>query len=119
MLSMSDISSPFDSLIDTFSGPIYNALIILLYVTYVIAIIGVTYINPEYTRYLTLIIQSFIAIVLMVRFNPFRKKVQFSDNDRTLIFSAAFYLLINDEFTQYIIDYMKDKFIPININNNI
>jgi hypothetical protein len=115
MKSLNYIAESIDSLIDSFSAPIYNLLILILYVTYIIAIIGVTYINPEYTRYLTVFIQSFIAIILMVRFNPLRSKVQFTDNDRTFVFSAAFYLLLNDEFTQYIIDYMKQKIIPMNI----
>jgi len=115
MKSLNYIAESIDSLIDSFSGSIYKLLIIILYITYIIAIIGVTYINPEYTRYLTVFIQTFIAIILMVRFNPLRKQIQFSENDRTLVFSAAFYLLLNDEFTQYIINYMKKQIIPMNI----
>ena len=115
MKSLNYIAESIDLLIDSFSGSIYNLLIIIFYITYIISIVGVTYINPEYTRYLTVFIQSFIAIILMVRFNPLRKQVQFSENDRTLVFSAAFYLLLNDEFTQYIINYMKKQIIPMNI----
>jgi len=98
-----------DSLVDYFSAPVYHMLIILLYISYIIAIIGISYINPEYTRYLSIIIQLFIALVLMVRFNPLRKQMTCNKNDRTLIFASAFYLLFNDEFTNYVVEYFKEN----------
>ncbi len=106
-----------DSLVEYFSAPVYKILILLLYVTYIIAIVGITYINPEYTNYLSIFTQIFIAFVLMVRFNPLRTKLKCNENDRALIFASAFYLLFNDEFTRYVIDYMKtNKFTSYMIN---
>jgi len=106
-----------DSLVEYFSAPVYKILILLLYVTYIIAIVGITYINPEYTNYLSIFTQIFIAFVLMVRFNPLRTKLKCNENDRSLIFASAFYLLFNDEFTRYVIDYMKtNKFTSYMIN---
>jgi hypothetical protein len=96
-----------DSFVEYFSAPVYHLLILLLYITYIVAIIGVSYINTDYTRYLSIIIQLFIAFILMVRFNPLRKKLKCNNNDRTLVFASAFYLLFNDEFTNYVIDYFK------------
>ena len=98
-----------DSFVEYFSAPVYHLLIILLYITYIVAIVGVSYINTDYTRYLSIIIQLFIAFILMVRFNPLRKKMKCNNNDRTLVFASAFYLLFNDEFTNYVIDYFKEK----------
>ena len=103
----SDIINFIDSLVDYFSGPVYHLLIILLYITYIIAIVGITYINPDYTRYLSIAIQLFIAFILMVRFNPLRKSLKCNQNDRTLVFASAFYLLFNDEFTNIVIEYFK------------
>ena len=98
-----------DSFVEYFSAPVYHLLILLLYITYIVAIIGVSYINTDYTRYLSIIIQLFIAFILMVRFNPLRKKLNCNNNDRTLVFASAFYLLFNDEFTNYVIDYFKEN----------
>ena len=98
-----------DSFVEYFSAPVYHLLILLLYITYIVAIIGVSYINTDYTRYLSIIIQLFIAFILMVRFNPLRKKLKCNNNDRTLVFASAFYLLFNDEFTNYVIDYFKEN----------
>ena len=97
-----------DSFVEYFSAPVYHLLIVLLYITYIIAIVGVSYINTDYTRYLSIIIQLFIAFILMVRFNPLRKNLKCNKNDRTLVFASAFYLLFNDEFTNYVIDYFKE-----------
>lgn len=102
-----NIINYIDAFVEYFSAPVYHLLILLLYITYIIAIIGITYINPNYTRYLSILIQSFIALVLMIRFNPLRKKINCDKNDKTLIFASAFYLLFNDEFTNYIVDYFK------------
>lgn len=98
-----------DSFVEYFSAPVYHLLILLLYITYIVAIVGVSYINTDYTRYLSIIIQLFIAFILMVRFNPLRKKMKCNNNDRTLVFASAFYLLFNDEFTNYVIDYFKEN----------
>jgi len=98
-----------DSLVDYFSTSVYYILILLLYISYIVAIIGISYINPNYTHYLSIVIQLFVALVLMVRFNPLRKKMTCNKNDRTLVFASAFYLLFNDEFTNYVIDYFKEN----------
>ena len=79
-----NIINYIDAFVEYFSAPVYHLLILLLYITYIIAIIGITYINPNYTRYLSILIQSFIALVLMIRFNPLRKKINCDKNDKTL-----------------------------------
>ena len=98
-----------DSFVEYFSTPVYHLLIILLYISYIVAIVGVSYINTDYTRYLSIIIQLFIAYILMVSFNTLRKKMKCNNNDRTLVFASEFYLLFNDEFTNYVIDYFKEN----------
>ena len=83
-----NIINYIDAFVEYFSAPVYHLLILLLYITYII-------------------IQLFIALVLMIRFNPLRKKINCDKNDKTLIFASAFYLLFNDEFTNYVVDYFK------------
>jgi|AACY02.7.fsa_nt_gi hypothetical protein len=96
-----------DNFIDYFSAPVYHLLTVLVIFAYMLIVIGVTYINPDYTGYLTLASQTFIAIVLILRFNPLRKHMVCSENDRTLVLASSFFLLFNDEYTHFVTDYMK------------
>ena len=108
-----------DNFIDYFSAPVYHLLTVLLMLAYILIVIGVTYVNPDYTGYLTLISQTFIAIILIIRFNPFRNHMICSENDRTLVLASSFFLLFNDEYTHYIIDYMKSTPIVNYMKNKI
>ena len=74
-----------DNFIDYFSAPVYHLLTVLLMLAYILIVIGVTYVNPDYTGYLTLVSQTFIAIILIIRFNPLRNHMICSENDRTLV----------------------------------
>lgn len=100
-----------DYMIEYFSTPVYYLLILLIYIIYAVSAIGITYINPDYAIYLNHIIQFFIAVVLIIRFNPFRKKLTCNMNDRTFILASSFFLLINDEFVQYLKS-LFSKYIP-------
>ena len=91
-----------DYIIEDFSVPFYRLLILILYFIYIVSAVGITYINPDYTYYLNHIIKLLIAIVLVIRFNPFRKKLTCNMNDRTFILASSFFLLINDEFMAYL-----------------
>ena len=107
----SDFLNFFDNFIDYFSAPVYHLLTVLIILAYMFIVIGVTYVNPDYTDYLRLASQTFIAIVLILRFNPFRKHMVCSKNDQTLVLASSFFLLFNDEYTHFVIDYMKS--VPI------
>jgi hypothetical protein len=106
---ITDILNFVDSLIDYLSASVYYLLVILLYITYIVAIIGFTYIDPVYTWYLSKVTQIFIAIILMIRFNPLRNSLKCSENDKLLIFASAFYLLFNDEFTNFVTEFITKK----------
>ena len=96
------ITNFIDYIIEDFSTPFYRLLVLLLYIIYIVTAIGIAYVNPDYAIYLNRVIQFFIAIVLLIRFNPFRKKLTCNINDRTFILASSFFLLINDEFIAYI-----------------
>lgn len=108
-----------DYIIESFSTPVYYLLVVLIYLIYIITAIGIAYINPEYAIYLNHVIQLFIAVVLIIRFNPFRKKLNCNMNDRTFILASSFFLLVNDEFVTYIKNMFK-KYISLqDIMNHI
>ena len=92
----------FFSFIENISPHVYFLLVTLWYLVYVISIIGLAYIEPKYIKTLNTVIQYFIAIILFIRFNPFRKHVICNKNDRIFILASSFFLLVNDEFTDYV-----------------
>lgn len=64
--------------------------------------LGVVYINPLYIETTTNIIRIGIAIILILRFNPFVKS-NIKNYDRELIFNASVLLLFNELIEKYIL----------------
>jgi hypothetical protein len=90
-----DYMRRIDSRLDSISAPVYYWIIGTTYFIYFISILGITYINPDYTDYLNTCVQIFISIILLIRFNPLRK-IKCTPNDRVLIMASALFLLTND-----------------------
>lgn len=86
-----------DSFVGTFSTHVYYIIIGIIYTLYLVSIVGIAYIDPEYAKVLNTWLRTFIAFVLILRFNPLRKNVSFTTNDQTLVFASAVYLLSNDQ----------------------
>ena len=96
------LTNNVDYMIEDFSAPIYRLLILLMYLIYIISAIGIAYINPNYTDYLNHVIKIFIALVLIIRFNPFRNTLNCNKNDRTFILASCFFLLTSEGFIEYL-----------------
>ena len=107
MKIINTIVKPIDNFIEYFSTTVYYMLVGFIYLFYIVTAIGIAYINPDYVKYLNIIIQTFIAFILIVRFNPFRSKVNCNKNDRVFILASSFFLLLNDEFVGYLKTFFK------------
>jgi len=88
------------------SSTVYTMVVGLLYAFYIMAFLGIYYVNPEYTKTLSLTVRLFVSFVLMYRFNPLYK-VTLSESDRTLIFAAGFFLFVNTGMTEILFRYME------------
>ena len=108
------ILQSIDSAVENISAPIYYWLAGTIYLIYFASMFGIASVNPEYTDYLNNIIQVFIAVILIIRFNPLRK-LSCTPNDRVLIMSSAMFLLINDGVSSLVRRYFQD-FIPSKSN---
>jgi len=108
------ILQSIDSAIENISAPIYYWLVGTIYVIYFVSMFGIASVNPDYTDYLNNIVQVFIAVILIIRFNPLRK-LNCTPNDRVLIMSSAMFLLINDGVSSLVRRYFQD-FIPSKSN---
>lgn len=111
--SFEQVFGIIDNILDKIASPIYHWLIILLYIIYLAAFFGILYVNNAYIHHLDVFIQTFIAVILIIRFNPFRKHV-LKESDNTLIFASAFFLLMNVGLTTGVDSYMHKIW-----NNNI
>jgi hypothetical protein len=94
----------------------FDLFIILSYISYGLILLGVSTQKPEYLIYLDNIIQVYISLFLIIRFNPFRK-LTFTNLDRKIAFSAGLFLFttttINSVFVSYfdeISNYFKNLF---------
>jgi len=64
--------------------------------------LGVIYINPSYVQFAASFIRISIAVLLLIRFNPFINH-ELKKYDGELIFTAAIVLLVNEFINKYII----------------
>ena len=71
----------------------YYAVLYAWYGLYAIALLGVATVAPDYLDTLNAVLKYFIIGFLLVRFNPWTKHAEFTAFDRTIVFSAAFFLL--------------------------
>jgi len=108
-----------DRVLDKITSPIYYWFLIMIYFLYFATFLGILYVNKSYIHNLSVFMQTFIAIILIIRFNPLRKH-NLRESDNTLIFGSALFLLINVGLTERFSNYvhkMWDNNIKPNINN--
>ena len=79
----------------------YYVVLYAWYALYVVALLGIVNVAPAYLETLNTILKYFIIGFLLVRFNPWTNHV-FTAFDRTIVFSAAFFLLASTAVTSLI-----------------
>jgi hypothetical protein len=85
----------FDQMLQTIASPLYTWLLVLIYATYISAAFGLWYVYPDAVHSLTNMMQVLIALVLILRFHPFRTTTYNPAFDHRFIFASAILLLIN------------------------
>jgi len=73
---------------------IYYMSILILYAMYGLTFLGVIYLNKKYIRIFNIIIHVSVCLLLILRFNPYNEH-QITNFDKTLIITAASFLLFN------------------------
>jgi hypothetical protein len=98
-----------DDFLDIIKRPIYIWFVLLPYVVYLVSVFGLIYLNPTYIDLLKSSMQIFIALILLIRFNPLRGHHQLREYDETIIFGSALILLTNASLTNSFISYLISK----------
>jgi len=109
---MKIINSIYDNLTVNF----YYWMIAILYILYIGTFLGISFtedLKKKYAHILSIFIQTFIAIILIAKFNPFFDHKPTS-NDKIFIFASACFLLTNVGITEWILQSVDtDIFHPI------
>jgi len=79
----------------------------LSYLLYFIVLFGLFGYAPQYLEFLRTFLKFYIAIILIVLYNPFNKKGRELEKfDKKIIFSCAVFLLLSTSLTQGIEEYI-------------
>jgi len=84
----------------------FDSFVILTYSAYVLTLLGITNSAPQYLSELDNYVKIYIALFLIWRFNMFRK-IEFTELDRKIVFSAALFLLATTAVNNILISYLQ------------
>ena len=76
----------------------HKVMLALLVVSY----IGVWNLAPEYLEMLRMIVQIYISLFLVIRFNPYVKRASFSELDRKVAYSAGIFIFMSTIIAKYV-----------------
>jgi hypothetical protein len=97
----------------------YKYFLYISYVLFILSLLGITLFKTNYLDILNKLIKIYIAVILIIRFNPFitakldKQNIEF---DREISFSAGILLLLSMIVTTYItqildyVDFASDMF---------
>ena len=78
---------------------------IFIYTSYfliIIAALGLSQIAPRYLNDMDYYVKIYVCLFLIIRFNPFRHRVEFTELDRKIAFSAGLFILTTTAIEKYV-----------------
>ena len=102
-----------------FQNTIFNYIIFASYFLYILIALGLSASAPQYLETIQYWVKIYISLFLIYRFNFFRK-IQFTELDRKVAFSAGLFLFTTTILNQILTKYLHEikSFVNIYINNN-
>ena len=88
-----------------FQAKIYDKIIYFTYFLMIISALGMSEYAPTYLSDLNNIVNIYICLFLIWRFNPLRKQAKFHDLDRRVAFSAGIFMLTTTVLNKYLIQF--------------
>lgn len=93
-----------------FSELVFIYSINISFVLYIIVLLGIGGLAPQYLEYLNTFLQLYIGVLLIITFNPFTyKDRQFGEFDRQLVFTSGIFLLLSTTIIGSIESYLQNK----------
>lgn len=90
--------------VTSIQNTIFNGVIFITYTLYFLIIFGISKRAPEYLETLQYWVKIYVSVFLIIRFN-FLRKVQFTDLDRKIAFTAGLFLLTTTIIDQIVRTY--------------
>ena len=100
-------------IINSYTQKVYITLKILLIVLYVISLLKVWKNTPKYLKYVDLVFNLLIGILLIIIYNPF-SHTKITSFHKKIAFSAGIAILINSAIIQYLKNKVENKIIKKN-----
>jgi hypothetical protein len=95
-----------DTMIETAKKPLYLVTMGFIYIGYIILFLGISYISPDYIRAISNITYITIGLVIIYKFNPYRKAT-LTEYDSKLIFISGMFILFNLGVTEFALSFFK------------
>jgi len=83
------------SAIEHAKKPVYLLSVLIIYGIYAFVFLGIIPSTPYIVHYLSVFVQFFVCMVLLIKFHPFRSKYELKEFDGEIIFGSAFIILSN------------------------
>ena len=93
--------------IDEFQHKAFDFVVYVSYFLYFLIVFGLMATAPEYLAELQSYIKLYVSLFLIIRFNPLRK-LEFSELDKKVSFSAGVFLLTTTTITEILITYLNE-----------
>lgn len=90
--------------ITSIQNTLFNAVIFITYALYFLIVFGISTRAPEYLEVIQYWVKIYVSLFLILRFN-FLRKVEFTQLDRKIAFTAGLFLLTTTIVEQVIHDY--------------
>ena len=92
----------------------HNSILIyslyLSYLLFFIAFTGIISLPTTYLHILDLAIKYYIILILFIRFNPFVSHTTMTEFDRSLVFTAAIYMLLSTAIFTHVNNYIRFRY---------
>jgi cytochrome c biogenesis protein CcdA len=85
---------------------LFTIFIYSSYILIIISALGLSQTAPAYLQSLDYYVRIYICLFLIWRFNPLRKKIEFTDLDRKISFTAGLFILTTSALNKYV-NYIK------------
>ena len=92
-----------------FTQKFYYFITVSMWILYIIALTGVISFNPNYLSTLDTVAKLYVAVFLMMRFNPFVKTTEMSSFDKEIAWSAGVFLFLSSTITAAVKSYFNNK----------
>ena len=96
----------------------FTIFIVIIYFLYAVSIIGLSTTAPKYIETLDSYIKIYICLFLIYRFNPFRSRIEFTELDRKIVFSAGLFILATTTINKIALTYLDNIRYKINEKSN-